>query len=79
MGIDGTQKRNEVVEMNIVSFLQCFTKNIGGIDIVDVEMMKDFFWVAKQNEVSPEKDLQVSKGKRKRNTTFEDLFRDFEI
>lgn len=72
MGVDTTEKRNEIVEMNLLSFFQCFEKKAGGMNIVDVEMMNDFFKTATKNTDETEV------GKWKRNTNFNSLYGDFQ-
>lgn len=72
MGLDNTETRNQIVETNLLSFFQCFEKNVGGMAIVDVEMMNDYFRTAERN--TDEGEL----GKWKRNSNFTRLYGDFQ-
>lgn len=72
MGLDNTETRNQIVETNLLSFFQCFEKNVGGMAVVDVEMMNDYFRTAERN--TDEGEL----GKWKRNSKFTSLYGDFQ-
>lgn len=74
MGKENPEMKNQVVETNLLSFFQCFETKIGGMNIVDVEMMKDYFTLVKKNTNQGE----LGKWKRNSNTKFTSLYADFQ-
>jgi len=71
MGLDNTETRNQNAESHLLSFFQCFEKDMGGMKIVDVEMMSDFFRTTTRNSE------QEKLGKWEKTEKFNGLYRDF--
>jgi len=71
MDKENPEMKNQVIETNLLSFFQYFETKKGGMSIVDVEMMKDYFALVTKNT------NEGKLGNWARNEKFNSLYRDF--
>lgn len=74
MDKENPEMKNQVVETNLLSFFKCFETNVGGMNIVDVEMMRDYFSATTKNT----NEGELGKRKRTSNSNFNRLYDDFQ-